>query len=798
MGSEKRKRAEELFQQAMDLPPEQREAFLQEHCANEPSVASEVRSLLAIAESQLNGFLSRPVPPTAPGKASAAPPSRIGHYTILRRLGRGGMGVVYEARQDHPRRVVALKVIKPGNITADQLRQLEQRFDLEAQVLGRLQHPGIAQIFEAGVAKSGSRVRPYFAMELVRGKPLAKFAAERQLNLRQRLELFAQICDAVQHAHQRGVIHRDLKPENILVTEEGQPKILDFGVARVTDADLQATTVQTDIGQLIGTIPYMSPEQVGGDPHELDTRSDVYALGVVLYELLAGRLPYDLSRRLIPEAVRIIREEEPTRLSSVSRSLRGDVETIVGKSLEKEKDRRYASAAEMAADIRRFLDDQPILAHPPSAAYTFAKFLRRHRAVAATSAAAVALVLFGLIAGVSSYVAIQQSARREAENATRDAVAKREETESERQQAEAARVKAEQQLTSADEGRQRAEAALVEAEQKRKEAEGLEEKARRLSWDLIRELPPMFLARRPGVPTTEGSRYLRAAVEEFLSSMEQRAGEDSQKRLEIARIRGQLGDLSSKNERGGIGSAMQGYSSDRRLRDRWSDLTSRSPDVPDEGFQPNATSAPATGFGYYLKELQSLKKLAKDRPDDPTIRSELFQAYVKTGDAARQEGKGDSALKYYAQAMKRCPTLGSMPYASQLLKRAEECVKEEALRVSDAQGARGALAPWMKLAEFCDTASSSLPRDPTWRRELAETFDLAASSVYMIGSEGNLWPWERVTAMNRAVELYGKARDIFTELKDKRTASRLDGIIANCKASIDQIKGKAAPKKPSE
>src|SRR5882672_9650253 len=210
---------------------------------------------------------------------------KIGRYTITRLIGEGGMGAVYEAEQDQPKRTVALKVIKPGMASPELLR----RFAQESQALGRLQHPGIAQIYEAGTADAGYGPQPYFAMEFIRGKGLRDNVEERHLNTRDRLEIVAKVCDAVHHAHQRGLIHRDLKPGNILVDETGQPKILDFGVARVTDRDAQATS-QTDVGQLIGTLAYMSPEQVLADPLELDIRSDVYALGVILYELLSGRM----------------------------------------------------------------------------------------------------------------------------------------------------------------------------------------------------------------------------------------------------------------------------------------------------------------------------------------------------------------------------------------------------------------------------------------------------------------------------------------------------------------------------
>ena len=297
----------------------------------------------------------------------------VGRYRIIRLIGEGGMGAVYEAEQEQSRRTVALKIIKPGFVNPELLR----RFEMESQALGRLQHPGIAQIYEAGAADTGFGLQPYFAMEFIKGRTLSEYVAEHSLKTRERLEIFAKVADAVHHAHQRGLIHRDLKPGNILVDETGQPKILDFGVARATDSDSQAT-MQTDLGQLVGTLAYMSPEQVMADPNALDTRSDVYALGVILYELLAGRLPYTISKDL-HETIMAIRETDPSRLSAVNRTYRGDIETIVAKALEKDKTRRYASAAEMAADIGRYLRDEPIIARPPTASYQLKKFTRRNK-----------------------------------------------------------------------------------------------------------------------------------------------------------------------------------------------------------------------------------------------------------------------------------------------------------------------------------------------------------------------------------------------------------------------------------
>jgi serine/threonine protein kinase/tetratricopeptide (TPR) repeat protein len=428
-------RLKELFLAAADMASTaERAAFLDQQCGPDAELRQRLEALLR-AHDDSGGFLAAAQPDLgltvdpAPREVGEVVGTRIGPYKLLQKLGEGGMGAVWVAEQHQPvQRRVALKVIKAG---LDSARVLA-RFEAERQALALMDHPNIARILDAGATEQG---RPFFVMELVKGMPITRFCDQERLTPRERLELFVPVCQAVQHAHQKGIIHRDLKPSNVLIAlydGKAVPKVIDFGVAKALHQNLSERTVYTEVGQVVGTLEYMAPEQAELNNLDIDTRADIYSLGVLLYELLTGSPPLSakqLRSAAFTEVLRLIREVEPpkpsTRLSSsaelpaiaacrklepanLTKLLRGELDWIVMKCLEKERSRRYETANGLALDVGRYLADEPVLAGPPSATYRLRKFLRKHRGPVAAAGLIVLLLLAGVIGTTAGFVRAQR------------------------------------------------------------------------------------------------------------------------------------------------------------------------------------------------------------------------------------------------------------------------------------------------------------------------------------------------------------------------------------------------------
>src|SRR5262245_11790481 len=422
---------------------EERLDYLQAVCAQNPEALQRILDLLRVYE-QEKSFLESPpivVAATRDEPVTEGPGTVIGPYKLLQQIGEGGMGTVYMAEQTHPvQRRVALKIIKAGMDS----RHVLARFDAERQALALMDHPNIAKVLDAGTIGAERSGRPYFVMELVKGVPITQYCDDHLLTPKQRLELFLPVCHAIQHAHQKGVIHRDLKPSNVLVAEYDDkpvPKVIDFGVAKATGPKLTEQTMFTEFGHIIGTLEYMSPEQAKLNALDIDTRSDIYALGVLLYELLTGTTPFEKKRlraAAFDEVLRIIREEEPPKPSNrlsdsgeamasisaqrhmepakLTKLVRGDLDWIVMKTLEKDRNLRYDTASTFAADVQRYLNDEPVTACPPSSWYRLRKFALRNKGAVLAGSAVFLSLLVGLI-GTGLALSVARSERNAANGA---------------------------------------------------------------------------------------------------------------------------------------------------------------------------------------------------------------------------------------------------------------------------------------------------------------------------------------------------------------------------------------------
>ena len=385
-----------IFDGAIDLPDGERPTYLAKQCGEDQALLKDVCDLLD-ADAKPTWTASGATPSWLHSH-TIPPGTNVGAFTIVKLIGEGGMGCVYEATQDRPQRTVALKTLRAGSDSP----KVRRRFEYESEMLGRLQHPGIAQIYEAGTYRTGDREVPFLAMELLASaRDLDHFVEQEQLTPAQLLSLFADVCDAVQHAHQHGIVHRDLKPSNLLVDEGGRVKVIDFGIALAMDTDAMSRTLRTETGVLLGTIAYMSPEQLDPDSGSPDARTDVFSLGILMFQLLTGRLPHDLGSLPVPTAMTVITQKDVPRLATYgvrhTKNIARELDWILLKATERDIEQRYQTVAELAADVRRFLANKPLEVGPPSTTYRLRKFVRRHQAAVAGSAIALAALIAGTI-----------------------------------------------------------------------------------------------------------------------------------------------------------------------------------------------------------------------------------------------------------------------------------------------------------------------------------------------------------------------------------------------------------------
>ena len=708
--------------------------------------------------------------PSDAGPAEPLDYDSFGPYRIIRVLGEGGMGAVYLAEQTHPlKRQVALKVVKLGLDSS----QILSRFNYERQALALMDHPNIAHVHDAGTSEKG---RPYFVMEFVDGLPITQYCDQHRLNTAERLELFVPVCQALQHAHQKGVIHRDIKPSNVMVTEhDGRPvpKVIDFGIAKATDQRAVENAAFTNLGQFIGTPEYMSPEQADVLTGDIDTSSDVYSLGVLLYELLIGAVPFDahmLRKAGLSELLRIIREDEAIPMTAkltgmgatateiagrrrtdpgtLRRQVAGDLNWIVMKAMEKDRQRRYPAVSELAADIRRHLDDQPVLASPPSPMYRTRKFVRRHK-LPVLAAAAVLLALVGGIVATSWQAAIARRERAEALHQKADAVAASALAEQRSRETLAARNRAEEQTALAVRQQEVAERQRSVAEARLSDVHALADSMLFEINDDVKDLPGGTKAREALVRL--GQQYLNKETAATQN--------DPQRRRELAEAFVKVGDL-------------QGAPGQSNLRDI------------------------AGARESYGRSAAMLESEVKARPHDPKIRHLLTLAYVRQ--AALEEARSvreagfdrarESAEIYAAQW--RSDPQGLRDQAevklargkrSDAVKLREQILagnpKDPVLRgeLAQAQLAYGsylvgrdnqqALELLQKAADLCEALSKEDPANVQFQRDRAVALSHMSGSLY------------RLNRLDEAVTRAGQSVSILEQLtaSDRRNASfRLD------------------------
>ncbi|HEX5443231.1 MAG TPA: tetratricopeptide repeat protein, partial [Pirellulales bacterium] len=670
--------------------PSERLAFLERACGDDLDLRRRLNARLAVDDASRDRESDAEAPATAagptrnlPSSPSAsqphAPEKQIGPFKLLQQIGEGGMGVVYLAEQQVPiRRRVALKIIKPGMDSAE----VVARFEAERQALALMDHHSIARVLDAGATDAG---RPYFVMELVHGVPITRYCDENRLSPRERLEIFLPACQAIHHAHQKGVIHRDIKPSNVLVTHyDGRPtpKVIDFGVAKATEQRLTERTMFTQYGAVVGTPEYMSPEQAEMSALGVDTRSDIYSLGVLLYELLTGTTPLEHQRLRevgFAELMRLIKESEPpkpsTRLSSserlpaiaaqrrtdpaaLAKVLRGDLDWIVMKCLEKDRTRRYDSASELARDLERYLNDEPVDARPPSAGYRFAKFARKYKQAMAAAIAFAALVLTG--ASLSAWQAwratsAEQAAREDRDRALvaeRRANDERDKAQAAQQSEKDARSRAERAEAQAKADRDRALTAEHEAKQDRDRAVNAESSAQAAARQAQIEAATAqavtdFLQRdllSRANPSQEPNRDLK--LRDVLDRTAQHIGGRFEKQpLVEASVRETIG--KAYQTLGIYEEAARQFvaAKDLRRRESGENSTQVARDNVDLATAYAALGRPAEAEPLYLQALDVFRKtLGEDSPFTISTMAHLGWAY-------HEQGKSDEAQALYSKAL---------------------------------------------------------------------------------------------------------------------------------------------------
>jgi serine/threonine protein kinase/tetratricopeptide (TPR) repeat protein len=741
---------ESLFAEALHRKGQARVAFLDEHCKEDVELRVRLEALLRAADNP-DPFLDPPGPAPAVTVDEAPVTERrgatIGPYKLLQQIGEGGMGTVWMAQQTEPvKRLVALKLIKAGMDS----KQVIARFEAERQALALMDHPNIAKVLDGGTTPPG---RPYFVMDLVKGVPITRYCDEHHLTPRQRLELFVPVCQAVQHAHHKGIIHRDLKPSNVLVAPyDGKPvaKVIDFGVAKAAGQQLTDRTLVTGFGAIVGTLEYMSPEQAELNNQDIDTRSDVYALGVLLYELLAGSTPFSCKELEkgggMLEMLRVIREQEPTRPSTklstaeglpalaanrgtapatLTRLVRGELDWIVMKALEKDRTRRYETANAFAADVQRYLADEPVLACPPSRWYRTSKFVRRHRGLVM----AAALVVGSLLAGVAGTT--WQAAR-----ATREG--------NEKQRA----------LEAESAARQRAMAALrtlvdkvVARHLTRQPSLSKEER------EFLNEIVTHFQALAALEGDTAESRAIRAEGYLLVGVLRSRLGEPDAAYASYERARELYGQLAEDYP------ARHQYRWDlatvhtnlaRQLGDRGRDLEAKieldrslalleglATDFPTDpnprfamanarqsiGSQLQALGKPVEAEAEFRQIIDIFKRLAADFPGSAEVRSHLASNYTNVaitlkdrGKLAQAEAEHRKALAIYKQLADDFP---EVPEHCADLARARDylanLLEDQGNDAEAATERNQALAQWKQLA-------AAFPALPDYRWQLGRTY----------------------------------------------------------------------------